>query len=391
MSVSEQELLKRWRLVLGADADQAGAPPPRLSADENRMDQALEALYGQEPTGGGRRGGLGGSAPKVSRWLGDLRSLFPSSVVKVVQKDAIDRLGLTKLLTEPEMLDGMEPNVHLAASLVNLRGQIPESTKAAARQIVAALVEDVQRRLSEPLRQAVMGSINRSVKNRRPRHAEIDWAKTIRKNLHTYDPERKTIIPERLVGYGRKKSALKEIVLCIDQSGSMMTSVVYASIFGAVLASLPAVKVKMVVFDTEVVDLTDDLKDPVEVLFGLQLGGGTDINKAVGYCETLIDRPDDTVMILISDLYEGGDGPSMLRRCERLVQRGVNLIALLALNDDGHPAFDHRMAETMTGFGVPSFACTPDRFPDLIAHALQRIPLDAFLPQDTSSQSAKAA
>lgn len=223
------------------------------------------------------------------------------------------------------------------------------------------------------MRSAVTGALNRAVRNRRPRHAEIDWNRTIRANLRHWQESYRSIIPETLIGYGRKaRRTQREVILCIDQSGSMAASVVYSSIFGAVMASLPAVKTHMVVFDTAVVDLTEQLSDPVEVLFGVQLGGGTDINRAVGYCQSLVRDPRNTIMVLISDLYEGGVEKNLLQRASELVQSGVQLITLLALSDEGAPAYDHHLAAKLAALGVPSFACTPDQFPGLMAAAIRR-------------------
>lgn len=206
----------------------------------------------------------------------------------------------------------------------------------------------------------------------RPRHNEINWAATIRRNLKHYQPEHQTIIPEIRIGYGRKRSSLKDVILCLDQSGSMGSSVVYSGIFGSVMASIPAIKTKMVVFDTAVADLTDELADPVDLLFGVQLGGGTDINAALTYCQQIVTRPADTVMVLITDLYEGGNVNDMRRRFTELVSVGVQLIVLLALNDSGAPSYDHRNAQFLADLGVPVFACTPDKFPDLMAAALTK-------------------
>ena len=240
------------------------------------MDQVLEALYDAE-----RKGGLGSSSPNVARWLGDIRDVLPSSVVRVMQSDALSRLNLTQMLLEPEMLEAVDADVHLVATLLSLSRVIPAKTKDTARRVVRKVVEDLQRKLRDPMVQAVRGSLQKATRSRRPRTAEIDWDRTIRANLRTYMPERRTIVPERLIGYGRKRSSLRDIVLCVDQSGSMATSVVYSSIFGAVLASLRAVTTRMVVFDTAIADLTDELDDPVDLLFGTQLGGGTDINLAL--------------------------------------------------------------------------------------------------------------
>jgi Mg-chelatase subunit ChlD len=331
------------------------------------MDKALEALYDST-----RQGGLGASSPNVARWLGDIRNFFPSSVVQVMQKDAFQRLDLTQMLLEKEMLENITPDVHLVASLMTLSHVIPDKTKDTARQVVRRVVDELMNKLAQRTRQAITGSLNRSTRNRRPRHNEINWSATIQKNLKHYQPEYKTIIPEVKIGYGRKRSSLKDIILCLDQSGSMGASVVYSGIFGAVMASIPAIRTKMVVFDTAVADLTEELADPVDLLFGVQLGGGTDIHAALTYCRQIVTAPADTILVLITDLFEGGDNGGMRRRAAELVASGVQLIVLLALNDDGAPGYDHQNAQFLSDLGIPVFACTPDKFPDLMATALNK-------------------
>ncbi len=356
---------KRWRLALGSETQEEFNG--NLSKQELNMDKTLEALYNAT-----KKGGLGPSSPNVTRWLSDIREYFPSSVVQVMQRDALQRLNLTAMLTEPEMLETVVPDVHLVANLMSLGRLIPEKTKHTARLVVAKVVDDLMRKLSGPTQQAIRGSLNRAAKNRRPRHNEIDWNETIKKNLKHYQEDYKTIIPETRIGFGRKRRAMKDIVLCIDQSGSMGTSVVYSGIFGAVIASIPAVNTSMIVFDTAVVDLTEQLDDPVELLFGVQLGGGTDIDRALSYCQQRITRPSDTTLVLITDLYEGGNETEMRKRMSAIVQSGVQMVCLLALNDAGAPSYDHRNAEFLAALGVPVFACTPDLFPDLMATALSK-------------------
>ncbi len=362
--------LQRWRMVLGSPADAScGGVTGRLQ----EMDQALAALYEEDSKLSSRKGGRGNSSPSVSRWLGDIRKYFPSQVVQVMQRDAMERLNLRELLLQPEMLENVQPDVHLVADLISLGSVIPENTKTTARLVVRKVVDELLKRLEEPMRSAVAGALDRSQRNRRPRHAEIDWNRTIRANLRHWQPEYKTIVPETLIGYGRKaRRPQREVILCIDQSGSMANSVVYSSIFGAVMASLPTVSTKLVVFDTAVVDLTDKLDDPVDVLFGVQLGGGTDINGAVGYCQSIISEPRNTILVLISDLYEGGVESGLLRRANELVESGVQFITLLALSDEGAPAYDADLAAKLAALGVPSFACTPDAFPQLMAAAIRR-------------------
>lgn len=362
--------LQRWRMVLGSPAD---ASCGGVTGHLQEMDQALAALYEEDSKLASRKGGRGNSSPSVSRWLGDIRKYFPSQVVQVMQRDAMERLNLRELLLQPEMLENVQPDVHLVADLISLGSVIPHNTKATARLVVRKVVDELMKKLEEPMRSAVAGALDRSQRNRRPRHAEIDWNRTIRANLRHWQPEYKTIVPETLIGYGRKaRRPQREVILCIDQSGSMANSVVYSSIFGAVMASLPAVATKLVVFDTAVVDLTEKLDDPVDVLFGVQLGGGTDINGAVGYCQGLISEPRNSILVLISDLYEGGVESGLLRRANELVEAGVQFITLLALSDEGAPAYDAELAAKLAALGVPSFACTPDAFPQLMAAAIRR-------------------
>ncbi len=364
--MNDDERLRRWRLALGAGA--ADGTGFALVGADLGMDRALDALYDSK-----RSAGLGPSAPSVPRWLGDIRSYFPSSVVQVLQRDAFERLDLKQLLLQPEMMEAMQPDVHLVSQLIAMRGLLGGTVKETARLVVRRVVDDLLRKLEAPLRQAVGGALRRGVRNRRPRHSEIDWNRTIRANLRHYQQDLGTIIPETRIGHGRAaRPNLRDVVLCIDQSGSMANSVVYSSICGAVLASLPAVRTRLVVFDTSVVDLTDQLADPVDVLFSVQLGGGTDINRAIGYCEGLIERPDDTILVLVSDLYEGGVAAGLLARAHRLVSAGVQFITLLALSDEGAPSYDRHLAGQLAALGVPSFACTPDLFPDMMAAAIRK-------------------
>ncbi|MFE1174696.1 VWA domain-containing protein [Streptomyces sp. NPDC058773] len=377
--VSEDERLRRWRLVLGGGgADGTGRA---LSGRDAAMDGALASLYGRDGRGkgadGGRRSaGLGASAPGVARWLGDIRTYFPSSVVQVMQRDAIDRLGLSALLLEPEMLAAVEADVHLVGTLLSLNKVMPETTKETARAVVRKVVEQLEKKLAQRTRATLTGALDRSARVSRPRHRDIDWDRTIRANLKNYLPEYRTVVPERLVGYGRAaQSVKKDVVLCIDQSGSMAASVVYASVFGAVLASMRTLDTRLVVFDTSVIDLTDQLDDPVDVLFGTQLGGGTDINRALAYCQSRITRPADTVVVLISDLYEGGIRDEMLKRVAAMKASGVQFVPLLALSDEGAPAYDREHAAALAALGAPAFACTPDLFPDVMAAAIEKRPL----------------
>lgn len=379
-----ETLLQRWRLVLGgAESDGTQA---ELDDQQQGMDAALEALYEFdrknkfEYPSNKNQAGFESSRPAIARWLGDIRTYFPESVVQVIQNDALQHPVLQrKMLLEPEILEQASPDVQLVATLLELGKMIPSQTKETARRVVRHVVEELLVKLEQKTIQAIKGAINRSIKNNRPRPHEIDWHTTIRKNLKNYQPELKTIVPEIRIGFGKSsRKSLKDIVLCVDQSGSMASSVVYAAIFGAVMTSIPSVKTKMVVFDTSVVDLTERLNDPVDLLFGVQLGGGTDINSALSYCQGLLTRPEDTTLVLISDLFEAGNEKQMRQRCAEISELGVQLVVLLALNDEGAPAYDRNNAQFIAKLGVPVFACTPNLFPDLMAAALSRQSLNEW-------------
>ena len=374
------EQLQKWRMILGKDADKQKKAQPLTGVDE-AMDNALDALYGAR-NDNTRSSGLGQSAPSVNRWLGDIRRYFPTSIVKIMQKDALERLNLNQMLLEPELLETLEPDVYLVATLLSLNQSMPNETRQTARQVVQKVVEDIEKKLAQPLREAVRGALSRSVRNRRPKLAEMDWNRTIRANLKNYQPSLRTIIPEHFIGRGRRGQALREVILLVDQSGSMASSVVYAAIFGAVMASLRSLRTHMIVFSTDVIDLTEHLQDPIELLFGTQLGGGTDIAKALLYTEGVVQNPSDTILILISDLFEGGNAQQMRRRAVALHQSGVIVIVLLALSDDGKPSYDKDNAAYFAANDIPSFACTPDKFPALMAAAINRRNLTEWAAQE---------
>lgn len=373
-AMTERE--RRWRLVLGEAPEQSG----QWSQQDVQMNQALSLLYQSESD---RRGGLGSSSPKIAQWLGDIRQYFPSSVVKIMQKDALERLNLQQMLLEPELLATVEADIHMVSTLINLNHLMPEQTKETARQVVRKVVDELERRLAQPMQQAIRGSLNRAQHSRRPKRIQdINWKRTIQANLKHWQQDYQTIIPHELHGHPRQQSSMKDIVLCVDQSGSMAPSVVYSSLFAAVMASIRAVSTQMVVFDTSIVDLTPLLADPVDVLFGTQLGGGTDIAKALKFCRQKITRPEDTIFILVSDLYEGGDAKQMLKQAAEMVNSGIQVIALLALSDEGAPFYDANHATLFSQMGIPTFACTPDQFPDIMAAAIEKRDIQQLLAQN---------
>ncbi len=398
----------RWRLILGRQAEEGlcaltGCPVGELLDDDQRaLDEALGEIYGAEgestgaagaaaagATGAGRAGGqsrsakrgagLGASAPRLARWLGDIRGYFSKDVVAVIQRDAIERKGLRQLLFEPETLGQVTPNVELVGTLMSLKGMIPERTKETAREVVRAVVDEIVKRLRGGLEQAVRGALDRSRHSPIRSLSNLDWARTIRRNLKNYDATRRIVIPDSFHFFARQHRRREwNVIVAMDQSGSMADSVVYGGVMGAILATLPALETHVVAFDTEVVDLTEKCHDPVDILFGVQLGGGTDINRAVTYCRGLIHDPRKSLFIIITDLFEGGNARELVRQVEDLVASGVRVICLLALSDSGVPSHDESMARRFAEAGVPCFGCTPTMLPPLLEGALKGQDLTAL-------------
>ena len=378
----------RWRLVLGREAQEklsgVSGRPEILNDAESAMDRALSAIYdnteGDNRKGGSRTAGLGPSYPNLAKWLTDIRSYFPEDIVSVIQTDAIDRKGLTQLLFEPETLANVKPDISMVGTLLALKNHIPEKAKVQARILVQALADEIQKLLENDIRRAVAGALNRRKHSPIPSLSNTDWKRTIDKNLKNYDSTNKRLIPERFYFFENKRITKDwNIILDIDQSGSMADSVIYASIMGSILASLNALETHIVAFDTEVVDLTETCgTDPVDILFGVQLGGGTDINKSVKYCSGLIHEPRKSLFILISDLYEGGVEAGLLRQLGDMRESGVKIIVLLALSDRGTPSYDEALAAKINKLGIPCFGCTPNKLPELLGGALKGDDLNAL-------------
>jgi hypothetical protein len=376
----DREALLRWRLALGAGAEKVGgqfsldglrSAAGGMDLDPSRvgdLDQALSFVYDDE-----RSAGLGSSRPYIPKWLASLREFFRHDVVALVQKDAIEQKGLTQLLFEPETLPFLEKNVELVATLLSARGLIPDRARETAREIVREVVEDVRKKLETEVRTAIIGAVRRDRTSPLQVMRNIDWKRTIRSNLKGWDAPKKRLVPDRFYFWANQRRRHEwDVAILVDQSGSMAESVVYSSIMAAIFASIDVLKTRLLFFDTEIVDVTPLLVDPVDVLFTTQLGGGTDINRAVAYAEeNFIERPEKTLLILISDLYEGGDQAALLARMRRLVDSRVKVVCLLALSDGGRPSYDHEVAAALGAMGIPSFGCTPRLLPLVIERVMK--------------------
>jgi len=376
--MSQTEQFSRWRLILGSETEQSfeGMGGVPLSREEALMDSALAAIYGNsgESFGGGsgRGAGKGPSSPLISKWLGDLRSLFDPETVAVVQNDAIERKGLKQLLLEPELLEGLEPDLNMASTLLMLKDQIPKKSKEAARTFIRRVVEEINKLLENDVRRAVTAALNRRAHSPLPSAAALDFPYTIQRNLKNYNKELGAVIPERVWFFDRASRVNRwNVILDIDQSGSMGQSILYSSVMACILASMSAVNTQVVAFDTQIMDLTPLCADPVDLLFGFQMGGGTDIAKSIAYCQGLVEAPARTLFFLISDLEEGGNRAALLRRLEELKESGVTVVVLLAIADGGKPYYDAQTAQRVAGLDIPCFACAPERLPELLERALK--------------------
>ena len=373
--MAQTEQLTRWRLILGSETEGsfAGMGGGALSREELLMDSALAAIYGGpgESFGGGGAG-RGPSSPHISKWLGDLRSLFDPEIVAVVQGDAIERKGLRQLLLEPELLEDLEPDLNMASTLLMLKDQIPKKSKESARRFIRRIVEAINQMLESDVRRAVTAALNRRAHSPLPSAAAIDFPYTIRRNLRNYNAELRTVVPERVWFFDRSSRVNRwHVILDIDQSGSMGQSILYSSVMACILASMSAVRTSVVAFDTQVTDLTELCQDPVDLLFGFQMGGGTDIAKSIAYCQGLVESPAKTLFFLISDLEEGGNRAGLLRRLAERKDAGVTVVVLLAIADGGRPYYDAQTAGRIAAMDIPCFACAPERLPELLERALK--------------------
>ena len=391
--MARTERSSRWRLILGSETQKSfqSMGGGGLSQEELLMDAALGAIYGGPGEGfGGGPGPSGGagkgpSSPAISKWLGDLRALFDPEMVAVVQNDAIERKGLKQLLLEPELLEGLEPDLNMASTLLMLKDQIPKKSKEAARAYIRRIVDQLNELLEHDVRRAVIAALDRRAHSPLPSASALDFPYTIRRNLKNYNAELKTIVPERVWFFDRSSKVNRwHIILDIDQSGSMGQSILYSSVMACVLASMSAVKTSVVAFDTQIMDLTPLCADPVDLLFGFQMGGGTDIAKSVAYCQGLVEAPAKTLFFLISDLYEGGNRAALLRRVEELKESGARVVVLLAIADGGKPFYDPETARRIAAMGIPCFACAPERLPELLERCLKGQSLEGLMKEKNS-------
>jgi VWA domain containing CoxE-like protein len=382
LTQDQARALLRWRLVIGSEAEEAlglasltAYLPSEEAGESEELDEAMDFVYGR----------LRGTRLQVPEWLSRVRRFFREDVVAVVQKDAIERKGLTRLLFEPETLPALEKNVDLVATLVSMRGLIPDEAKEAARDIIREVVDGLKKQLETEVRTAIYGALRRNAHSPLKLARNIDYVRTIRRNLRTWDRERKRLVPEQISFFANQRKARDwEIVLLVDQSGSMAVSCVYSAIMASIFASLEVLATRLVLFNhEEVVDLTPILSDPVEVLFTAQLGGAEDYNRSLRYIEgRYIQNPEKTILILLTDLFHtAGSNTEFVERMRAHVESKVKTLVLLKLSDEGRPSFNHALARELTALGVHCFGATPRLLVDIMARILRGQDIGPILAQ----------
>ncbi len=348
----EQELLNRWRLVLGKySADKL----PFLMGENGYadtlhymdMEEALDFLYSREYSEEqdireeDRAGGKDASRLTVPSWLQKIKKLFPKQTVEVMERHALEKYNMTELLTDPEVLQKLEPNRDLLKTILTLKHMMKGRVLEMAKEIVRKVADELTKKMEQELKRSFFGKLDRTSSSPVKSARNLDMKKTIRQNLKNYDTEEQRLVLKQVYFHSRMKRYNSwRVILCVDESGSMLDSVIHSAVMAGIFAKLPMLDVKLVIFDTNVVDLSGYVEDPVETLMSVQLGGGTNIAGALTYCETLIDFPYRTMVVLVSDLYEGGGYQNLYRASKGIIESGAKLIALTALDMAANPCYD---------------------------------------------------
>ena len=370
MAISDGNALNRWRLVLGKQAE---GEIPMNDTRLGRMDDALDFLYGREAGSDVRQGGLGSSSPTVAHWLNEVRTLFPQETAEVLQRHALDRYQLTELLADREVLEKLEPNQALLETVLNLKHLMKGPVLDTARRIVDKVVKELMEKMEQEVRTSALGKLNRSSRSPVRSIRNLDFKRTIRQNLSHYDTVNNRLMLEKLHFNGRiKRYNPWRVILCVDESGSMLGSVIHSAVMAGIFAKMPMLDTRLVIFDTSVVDLSGYADDPVQALMSIQLGGGTDIAGALRYCEGLVTQPHRTMVVLVSDLCEGGPRKDLYGVARDIIESGAKLVALTALDENATPAYDRTVGQTLADLGAWVGAMTPAKLADFMAQVMRQ-------------------
>lgn len=365
--VDQQEIMNRWRLVLGKYASEqisfsAGDRTLNYMDMENVLDFLYSREYGEDQEiRKDRRGGSEGSQLTVPDWLHQVKRLFPKRTVEVLERHALEKYGMTELLTDPDVLRRLEPNKELLKTILELKHMMKGEVLSLAREIVRKVAQEIAKKLEQEVRLSFFGQINRNASSPVKSARNLDIKKTIRMNLKNYDRHRQQLVLKNVYFNSRmKKYNQWRVVICVDESGSMLDSVIHSAIMAGIFAKLPMLDTKLVIFDTNVVDLSGYVEDPVETLMSVQLGGGTNIAGALSYCEGLIDFPFRTMVVLVTDLYEGGGYQRLYSTAKGIIESGAKLVVLTALDMDANPNYDRNAAQRLSDMGAFVGAMTPE-------------------------------
>ncbi len=361
----EQEILNRWRLVLGK---YSAGQIPFSSGEINYMDMesVLDYLYSREygeeqEVRKDRTGGSEGSRLTVPYWLRQIKRLFPKRTVEILERHALEKYGMTELVTDPEVLRKLEPNKELLKTILELKHMMKGEVLELAREIVKKVAEEIAGKLEQEVRKSFFGQLDRNASSPVRSARNLDMKKTIRRNLKNYDAERQQLILEQVYFNSRmRKYHQWRVVICVDESGSMLDSVIHSAVMAGIFAKLPMLDTRLVIFDTNVVDLSGYVEDPVETLMSIQLGGGTNIAGALSYCEGLIDFPYRTMVVLVTDLYEGGSCQSLYSVARGIIESGAKLVVLTALDMEAVPNYNRNAATALADMGAFVGAMTPE-------------------------------
>ena len=378
MSVDHTLAINRWRLVLGNDSDQSlsfGGSAAEI-ARLGEMELLLDHLYGcaqgddvrRDPS---RSGSSGGSQLTAADWITRVRELFPQSTADVLERHALEEFGMTELLTNKDILERMRPDMQLLKTVLQLKHLMHGAVLDTARKIAKQVADQLREKLETETRRAVTGRLDRSQRSPVRSSRNIDMKKTIRRNLKNFNTERGQIVLQDVYFGSRiRRFNKKTVIIAVDESGSMLGSVIYSAVMAQIISGLSFAEVRLVIFDTNVVDLSSEAGDPAQVLMSIQLGGGTDIGRALGYCETLIRCPSETCVICVTDLYEGGSENFLLNTSRNIIAGGAKLSFLTALDEEANPAYDKALGQKLADMGAFVGAVTPDRFGDYIGRML---------------------
>jgi Mg-chelatase subunit ChlD len=382
---TDAHVLARWRLVLGQCAESCSI---NCAGDSEcaRIEQLVGFLFGEDGAGAGggagrtgaaslggeRSAGLGGPQLTVPEWVDAVTELFPRQVKEVLERELVQRRGISELLDNPELLERIEPNQELVKTLLTHKDLLNPQTRVLARKIIERVVEQLREKMKVQVEAALTGAIRRDRHSPRKVFRNLDLKTTIRRNLRNFDSERGQLLVDRLYFFAaERKKRPWHIIVTVDQSGSMLDSAIFSAIMASIFAELPAVRTSLILFDTEIADVSDKVGQPVDVLLSIQLGGGTDITKALTYSQTLVREPARTIIVLITDFFEGNEERNLIRKTRELFEAGVRLVGLGALGYDARPAYNKSTAGKLRKAGMDILVCTPEKLAECMAQIIR--------------------